>query len=683
MHTLHDSNGSAASPNAFPNLLAHWRKMVEAELKGAPFEKKLVTRTLEGIALQPVYTRADLDRLQSVVTTAPGQAPYLRGKHADGFQNRPWQIAQEIAASSPADFNAALKTDLMRGQDALVIDSPVLMADLGALREALAGIDLSALPVHVPAGANALATAALFLAGAEENGHAWPKLTGSITADPFAAWVSRGQLTLGLERELDALADWTRWAANHAPNLRTIGVNARLWGDAGATAVQELAFALAAGADYLRALAERGVPLETAAARMQVAFAVGPQFFTEIAKFRAWRPLWTRVVAAYGCKPEVAASIHVNAATSRWNTTLLDPHVNLLRVTTEALSAVLGGCDSLHISPYDEVTGATNEFSRRIARNVHILLAEEFGFTRPCDPAGGSWYVETLTDELARKAWELFQHIAAQGGFAAALRQGIPQKRVAEAAAEKTDAVGKRRVALVGTNLFPNLREKPLTFAVPPTRPTSRKKARVALPTVTSAAGWPERFEAALAAARAGAAAEDIAKLAGARSRKCDLITGVAALRAAAGFEQLRAAADAFARKTGQRPRVFLAKIGPALQHKARADFSAGFFATGGFELLAKECFADGKLAGEAAAKSGAPIAVLCSTDDTYPELVPAFAAVAKAAHPKLKLVLAGLPAEAQTLESFRRAGIDEFIHVRANVHDILAKLQQQIGVTA
>ncbi len=682
MQTLHDSNSQSAGPNGFSNLLAHWRKTVEAELKGAPFEKKLVTRTLEGIALQPVYTRADLERLQTVVTTTPGQAPYLRGKHADGFQNRPWQIAQEIAAGSAAEFNAALKNDLMRGQDALVIDSPTLLADFDSLRAALAGIDLSALPVHVHAGANALAAAALFLACAEENGHAWPKLTGGLTADPFTAWVSRGQLTLGLERELDALADWTNWASNHAPNLRTIGINARIWGDAGATAVQELAFALAAGADYLRALSERDVPLETVAARLQVAFAIGPQFFTEIAKFRAWRPLWTRVVAAYGGKPELAASMHVTAATSRWNTTLLDAHVNLLRVTTEALSAVLGGCDSLHIAPYDEVTGATNEFSRRIARNVHILLAEEFGFTRPCDPAGGSWYVETLTDELARKAWELFQQITAQGGFAAALRQGMPQKWVADAAAEKTDAVGKRRVALVGTNLFPNLREKPLTFAVPPPRPRA-KKARGALPIVTSAAGWPERFEAALAAARAGASAEDIAKLAGPRSRKSDLIAGVAPFRAAAGFEHLRAAADAFARKNGQRPRVFLAKIGPAVQHKARADFSAGFFATGGFELLAKETFENGKLAGEAAAKSGAPIAVLCSTDDTYPELVPAFAGAAKAAQPKLKLILAGLPADPQTLESFRRVGIDEFIHVRANVQEILAKLQQEIGVIA
>ncbi|HVU32390.1 MAG TPA: methylmalonyl-CoA mutase family protein [Opitutaceae bacterium] len=646
-----------------------------------PFEKKLVTRTLDGIALQPLYTRADLQRLPHV-KFAPGEVPFVRGTRPGGNQGRAWKVAQELRAATPADFNQALTSALMRGQDAVVIESPALPADLPAWRTALAGVDISAVPVHLDAGVNALPTAALYMSFAAENRQDWGKLTGGITADPLTAWVTDGKLERGWERELDALAGWTRWAANHAPNLRSVRVNARIWGDAGATVVQELAFALAAGAEYLRALNERGISIETAAKRIQFTFAIGPQFFTEIAKFRAWRPLWTRVVAAFGGHPELGAAAAVHAATGSWNKTLLDPHVNMLRVTTEALSAVLGGCDSLHVSPYDELTGAPNDFSHRIARNVHVLLAEEFGFTHPADPAGGSWYVETLTDDVARKAWELFQTIAARGGFAAALREGLPQKLVSEAAGEKADAVGRRRMALIGTNVFPNLREKPLTIATP-VAAASAAKTTVALPRLAPKASWPERFEAALAVARAGASTADIATLAGAKTRRPDPIQTVAPFRAAAGFEQLRSAAEAWERKTGKRPRVFLAKIGPAIQHKARADFSAGFFASGGFEVQAKQTFETATAAAEAAAGSGAPVAVLCSTDDTYPELVPAFAAAAKAARPGLKVVLAGLPAEPQVVEAYRTAGVDEFIHMRANVHATLAKLLKEMGALA
>ncbi len=682
-----------------------WKKTVEAELKGVPFEKKLVTRTFEGIALQPLYTRADTNALADL-KTAPGEAPFMRGTNALGYKKSAWQVAQVIAACTPAAFNNALLADLMAGQDSVVLvpdratldgfdpdEAPtaavgaggVNIADLEDLDRALKGVDLTAVPVHLRASADPLPLAALYLELARARKIALKTLTGSLTADPLAEWVEAGSLPMPVDAALDVVAGWTKWAAENAPALRTVRVNAALWGDAGGSAVQELAFALSHAAEYIRALTARGLTPEQLAARMRFEFAIGPQFFTEVAKFRAFRALWTRVLVAFGVKPQVAAKCFVHAATTQWDKTLLDPHVNMLRATTEALSAVLGSVDSLHIAPFDEVKGATDDFSRRIARNVHTLLAEEFSFTQTADPAGGSWYVEKLTDELARKAWSLFQDIEGRGGFIAAVRAGYLQELTEKSAAEKSDAIAKRRLGLVGTNLFPNLKEKPLTPVIRDGATLQAARAREvrarrhpAFPPGDN--GWSTRFTAALAAAAHGATISQLTRIGRAVNQAEAAIKPVVAHRASEVIEDLRRASDAFAAKTGARPKVFLAKIGPALQHKARADFSAGFFAVAGFEAVGKQSFDTAEAAAKAAAESGAPIAVLCSTDDTYPALVPAFTAAAKAAKPELKLVLAGLPADTATVDAFRAAGIDEFIHLRANVPAMLANFLRQIG---
>ncbi len=687
--------------------LARWRAIVEAELKGAPFDNKLVTRTPEGVALQPLYTRLNLAGIPNL-DAQPGQAPYLRGVRPAGYQAAPWEFAQEIAARTPADFNAALAADLMHGQNAVVLTPDAATragldpdeatpAQVGAgglsvasfndFAAALKGVDLTSVPIHLETGADALPLASLLLEYIRSNGASASRLTGSITADPLGHWGATGELPAGLDALYDSLAGWTTWAAANAPGLKTVGVNAALWGDAGSTATQELALALAAAAEYLRVLNQRGVPVATAAARVAFHVAVGPQFFTEIAKFRALRPLWTRVVTAFGAAPEVAAQATVRASTGRWDKTLLDPHVNMLRVTTEALSAVLGGCDALHVAPFDEVTGVTTEFSRRVARNVHTLLAEEFSFATVADPAGGSWYVEKLTDELARKAWALFQDIEARGGLAAALRTGYPQQLVAKAAADKRDGVAKRRVGLVGTNLFPNLKEKPLvaaTFdavAFQATRSGEAKRQRDTA--MAPATRRPSQLVPQLNSVRDGATVGQLSRLFHAGAPAEAAIAPVSVRRAGEDFEELRAASAAFADLTGSRPKVFLAKMGPVLQHKARADFSAGFFAVGGFESMGKKAFETPEAAAEAAVASGALVAVLCSTDDTYPTLVPAFAKAVKAANPKITVVLAGLPAEPAVVTAYKQAGIDEFIHIRANVYEMLAKLLKQIGATA
>jgi methylmalonyl-CoA mutase len=708
MSSTTNASNSPESLDALRASFDTWRKTVEAELKGVPFGKKLVTKTPEGIALQPLYTRLD-----TAVLPAQDAA---RGTRAKGYADAPWDFAQEIALAKPADFNAALLSDLNRGQNAVSITldcaaraardadtAPagevgrrgLSIADLTDLTAALDNVELTALPVHINAGATALPAAALFFALAKKRGVDTAKINGSLTADPLGEYAARGTLPDSLASLEDDLAQWTLWAARHAPGLSTIGIDAALWLNAGGSAVQDLAHALAALVEYIRELTKRGLTAGQVIANTRVTFAIGSQFFMEIAKFRAFRLLVARVATACAAAD---ASPKVHARTGRWNKTVLDINVNMLRVTTEALSAVLGGVDSLHIAPYDEIMGAPDDFSRRISRNIHALLAEEFHFTAPNDPAGGSFYIEKLTDELARKAWAAFQEIEKQGGFTAALRAGALQAAVAAIARDKADGLDKRRLGLIGTNLFPNLKEKtpvarPVTtpeFAA--ARAAEIKKRRPATMNIklnltakivnaVSSNAADDLAAACIQAATQGATIGQLFAATNHRAAKPETaITPVACTRGSEGYEALRASADAYAKKTGARPKIFVAKMGPVLQHKARADFTAGFFSTGGFELLAREAFDTAEAAAKAAIASGAPVAVICSTDDTYPDLAPAFAKAVKAGNPAMKVILAGLPADEALVATYKAAGVDDFIHIRANNRAMLANIQKSIG---
>ncbi|AWI08270.1 methylmalonyl-CoA mutase family protein [Ereboglobus luteus] len=687
---------------------AEWRKTVETELKGVPFEKKLVTKTPEGIALQPLYTRLDTAALPAQDASA------ARGSLDKGYFKTPWEFAQEIALAAPADFNAALLADLNRGQNAVSISldcatraakdadaAPAAevgccglsVSDLSDLAAALNNVELTAVPVHINAGATALPVASLLLALAKQRGVDASKINGSVTADPLGELAARGALPDSLDSLQNDLAQWTLWASKNAPGLSTVGVDSALWLNAGGNAVQDLAYTIAATVEYIRELGKRGLTAEQVAAHLRVNFAIGPQFFMEIAKFRAFRLLWARVAAAYAIK----TSPKVHARTGRWNKTKLDINVNMLRVTTEALSAVLGGVDSLHIAPYDEVMGSPDDFSRRISRNIHTLLAEEFHVTAPNDPSGGSFYIEKLTDELARKAWAAFQDIEKQGGFTAALRSGSLQTAVADTAKAKSDSLDKRRMGLVGTNLFPNLKEKdpvarPLATPefvaaraaeVKKRRPATMSIKLAVTTKIVNAVSPDVAADSAAACIQAAAQGATIGQLFAATHPDAKPETGVtpvALVRGSEGYEALRAAADSYAKKNGARPKIFVAKMGPVLQHKARADFTAGFFSTGGFEMIAKDAYETAEDAAKAAVASGAPVAVLCSTDATYPELAPAFAKAVKAAKPEIQVILAGMPADETLAATYKAAGFDDFIHVRANVRGLLANIQKTIG---
>lgn len=694
----------------FPQVdYAQWKAEAETFLNGAPFEKKLVARTPEGVSIQPLYTSEAL-KGNEAARSLPGQAPYLRGTQAAGFKKAPWYFCQEISAGTPADYNKALLSDLARGQNAVYVlldkaSATSRDADLGGSGEVGAcgvsvndttdmkalfnGIVLDAVPVQIPCGASPFGLGAIFAAYCESQGYDLKTITGAVTGDPFTELATNGALPACIEEMLDDLTGWVKWASVKAPMLRTVGVNAAVWHEAGGSATEELAFSMATGAAYLKAMLARGIEINTAAKKIQFNFALGPRFFSEIAKLRAARLIWARIVDAFGGNSE-AQKIAMHTRTGLRNKTVYDPYVNMLRTTTEALSGVLGGTDSMHIGPFDEVVRIPGEFSRRIARNTHTLLAEEFNFCETIDPAGGSWYIEKLTDDLARAAWSLFQEVEAKGGIVDALTAGFPQERISIQVADTKAKVDSRRTVLLGTNLYPNPGEKALESNLPDygkiraervEEIASRRKDAIGDELLSSMKGcpaWSDRFELARTAAANGATLHQIFRATHPDLSRPAAVQPLKFRRDAADFEALRDASKAYAAKTGSAPLVFLARMGPIPQNKARADFSTGFFQTGGFECLDKDCFKTATEAAEAFLASKAKIAVLCSTDDNYPELVPAFAEAVKKTDPSRILVLAGHPGEKE--EAYRAAGFDAFIHIRSNVRADLTRFLGDAG---
>ena len=688
-----------------------WRKVVEVELKGAPFEKKMFTATSEGITLKPIYRREDTAELPHV-NSLPGFAPFVRGASASGYLKEPWAVSQEIAFASTSEFNHAARNSIERGLNALniVLDRAtrdghdpdwarpedvglggLSIATLSDLDRALEGVDLEKTSLFVRSGASALPFAALLLALAKKRKKSFVRLRGCIEMDPLGVLAHEGKLPQSLEGAYREMAVLTRWAATYAPRLQTVCIHSRAWHEAGGSAVQELAFTLATGVEYLRQLANQGLEVNTAAPHIRFAVTVGTNFFMEIAKLRALRMLWARAVAVAGGN-EAAQKTSLHVRTSLWNKTTVDPYNNLLRATVEAFAGVLGGCDSMQVGAFDAVVRPPDDFSQRVARNTQLVLQKECSLDQVVDPAGGSWYVESTTSELATRAWALFQEVEKLGGMQAAMEAGFPQKAVAATAVEKVKAATQRRVSIVGVNQYANPKEQALE--VPPVDTTTFHKHRVlqiashrtahddaenqvVLDRLAEIIGpnSEEGFQACVEAVTAGATLGEITRAIRITDTPCAPITPVCLTRVAAPLEGLRTAM----RRQTEPAKVFLCNMGPLKEHKGRADFSRGFFGVGGFDVISPSGFKTPEEAVAAFVASKASIAVICSTDDNYPALVPPLVAGIRGVKPDAIIVLAGFPKD--QIEDHKRSGVNEFIHVRADVLEVLSKIQKQLGI--
>lgn len=698
-----------------PPTYEEWKEACIALLKGAPFDKKMYTKTYEGITFEPMYTRQMTEDILPK-TDFPGMEDFLRGTRPNGYIEKPWGIAQSCDETLPKENNELLLYEAKKGstiynirldsatlnnvdaKDAQHIgDEGVNLTTVDDVHTLLANLALDKRPLHIFAGASALPLLAFVSAAVKANGGDWKKLQGVIGADPIGELAAHGKNFASLSQLYVEMAATAKWALQHAPKLRTVMVRSDALSRGGANDVQEIAGALATGVTYVRELCQRGLTIDEAAGQIMFSFSMGANFFMQIAKLRAVRPLWAQIIRAFGGSEE-AQRIHIHARPALFFKTVYDPYVNMLRNTTEIFSGVVGGLDSFENAPFDEPIRKGDAFSRRIARNVQIMLQEEFGLLQPIDPAGGSWAVEYLTKAMQKKIWEEFQSLEKRGGVVAALKDGSLQTEVADVLKSRFKNLELRRDRIVGTNMYPNMAEELLDRREEDV--AEMQKTRVAdvnaylsdIDTAfrdsslqalkdTKAEATAEVVNLAIEATKAGATLAELRAALGKQDADADKVTPILPHRWSERYEALRQATEKFKQAhDGDNVKIFLANMGPIPQHKARADFTTSFLQVGAFQVLGNDGFKTVDEAAEAAKASGADACVICSTDATYPEIVPALAPKLHEALPKALVYLAGA-APKDLLETYKNAGIDDYISVRANCYETLRTLQQRKGM--
>jgi len=690
-----------------------WKLQVEKDLKGESFDKKLITKTYEEINLQPLYTSNDIKDLPQI-NNFPGFNNFLRGGNVSGYTSRSWEIAQEYDQSLPEDLNEDLRSDLKRGLNSIniVLDNPTQLGidadqskagEVGKDGLSISGvrkmqvlfkdIDLTNQPINISCGFSALPITLLFAAYANETRTSLMNIKGSITSDPYEYLLTKGDLPISLNQIFDEMKLSAELMIKSNSPIKTIGVSGLSFNNAGANAVQELAFTLATAVEYLTEMISRGLKSDDAAKRIKFTFGIGSFYFMEVAKLRAARILWNKILEAYEVKEE-NRKIFIHGKTSQFNQTFFDPFVNSLRTTTEAFSAIVGGVDSLQTNSYDESFNIPDDFSRRLARNTQIILKEESHLEQVIDPAGGSFFVEKLTDDIANSAWKLFQTIEENGGMLKAIQSGFVQNEIVKIADVKKKDFAKRKSILVGTNMYANPKEEMLEIknkdlhAVYKKRVEYIQKYRVngdnkkhssileKLQNIADTKSY-DLIDNAVDAFLEGASLGEISKSIRASAEKGISVTPLEKFRLSEMFEELRIASENYKKKTGSKPKVFLATMGPLKQFKGRADFSRTFFEVGGFEIIYPNGFATTDEAVKSAIESKAQVVVICSTDDTYPDLIPPIVKGIKEKSKDVSVILAGYPKD--QIEEHKKSGVDDFIYLGADAHKVLSTLLNKI----
>ena len=604
-----------------------WEELIKLDLKGADYEKKLVWQTPEGIPLRPYYREEDLKDID-YLDTLPGEFPYVRGKKKT---SNDWLVRQEIVVDDIDEANLKAIDALMKGAGSIgfVLDDKPSFTAAEIIR-LLKDICMSSAEINFSCSRFSMK---IFEAIDQENntrGGALSKLHGSIEYDPFGELVTTGNFAAGEQRSFEIASELTG-NGKKFPNFTVINVNAAIFNNSGGSAVHELAFALSSAAEYLERLTGMGHTAEEVAENIRITFATGSNYFMEIAKFRAARYLWSKMLEAWEINPEVAGKLVIHAVTSRWNKTIYDPYVNMLRSTTESMAAILGGADSLTVEPFDKhFRKQTGVFSERIARNTQLVLKEEAYFDKVADPAAGSWYIESLTSSLIDEAWKLFLETTGEGGFSEAFKKGFIQNKIEETANKRNGFLAGRRDILLGTNQYPNPSEK-------------------ILKNIDTEAAFNETVPA-----------------------DNQLATPLKPYRGAQPFEELRLKTE---KHPSGAPKVFLLTYGNVTMSKARAGFSSGFFACAGFEIIDNPGFRSPAEGVTAALESKAEIVVICSSDEEYPMIVPFVANELKNAI----VVVAGNPKE--SIAQLQEAGVNHFIHLRSNVLETLKQFQTEMGI--
>ncbi|NBV59919.1 MAG: methylmalonyl-CoA mutase [Rhodobacteraceae bacterium] len=699
-----------------------WRKLAEKELRGKPLED-LTWKTLEGIEVQPLYTAedtADLPHMGSV----PGVGPFTRGVKATMYAGRPWTIRQYAGFSTAEESNAFYRKALAAGQQGVSVafdlathrgydsDHPRVVGDVGKAGVAIDsvedmkilfdGIPLDKVSVSMTMNGAVIPILANFIVVGEEQGHDKSLLSGTIQNDILKEFMVRNTYIYPPEPSMRIISDIIEYTSNEMPKFNSISISGYHMQEAGANLVQELAYTLADGREYVRAAIQAGMDVDKFAGRLSFFFAIGMNFFMEIAKLRAARTLWHRVMTEFGAQDERSKMLRTHCQTSGVSLQEQDPYNNVVRTAYEALSAVLGGTQSLHTNALDEAIALPTEFSARIARNTQLILQEETGVTKVVDPLAGSYYVESLTNELIEKAWALMQEVEEMGGMTKAVASGMPKLRIEESAATRQALIDRGDEVIVGVNKYRKDKEDPIDILeidnqkvregqiarLEKMRATRDEAAcQAALDALTRrAAEGGNLLEAAVVAARARASVGEISmameKQFGRHRAEVKTLAGVygAAYEGDEGFAAIQRSVEQFAEDEGRRPRMLVVKMGQD-GHDRGAKVIATAFADIGFDVDVGPLFQTPEEAAQDAIDNDVHVVGISSQAAGHKTLAPQLIEALRARDAGDIIVICGGVIPQQDYEFLKSAGVKAIFgpgtNIPAAAQDILQLIRQ------
>ncbi len=610
----------------FPEITTQqWEDIIKADLKGVEYEKRLIWKTDEGFSIKPYYRSEDLNELE-YLNQIPSSYSFARGQKID---NNNWKIVQEINETDPIEANKIALNAINRGADVISFNASKILTseDISFL---LKNIDCETTEIRFKHSSEYSHLIDLFVAELKSQKANLKNIYGSIDFDPICYLLLHNKFYKSSESDFNELINIYNKIDSHLPNFKSITINGQLLHNCGSNIVQEIGYSLAWVSEYLNLALEKGLDITQFANKIFFTLSVGENYFMEIAKLRAFRILYSIIAEQY--KVDVTKlEIYIHSEGSKWNKTLYDPNVNMLRSTTEGMAAILGGTNSLYLQSYDLCYKYDDEFSRRISRNIQLILKHESYFDKVVDPSAGSYYIENLTDNFVKESLKLFQNIEKEGGFVKLIENGKIKNDIEKNANKKFNDIAIRKTSILGTNQYPNQNESML-----------------------------DKYEQCV----------------------CDCknkYEGLQPLRASLPFEKLRQATEKFINDKKRKPTVFLFTIGNLAMRKARATFSSNFFACAGYEIIDNNGFETSEEGIAEAIKSKADIIVICSSDDEYAQFAGIIAKGIKNYDIKKIVVLAGYPQE--IIETLREQGVDEFIHVRSNLIETLNKFHKELGI--
>jgi methylmalonyl-CoA mutase len=608
-----------------PVSVSQWEEVIKTDIKGADYDRKLKWKTDENFVVNPYYRMEDTDDLGYLTASIVGQYPFIRGGKT--IDNN-WNIVQNIMEKNPQKANKIAIDSLKKGANAISFDVSEV-SDMKSLSLLLKDIDMAKVSVRFHHAVSYVSLAKLFVEFLNTASFDKKDIQGAFSFDPLAYLLLHHKFWKTQKEDFEEIIQLHSIIGKVCPNFQYITVNGWLLHNCGATIRQELGYSLASANEYLSFATDNGIDIDEFLSKISFELAISSDYFMEIAKLRAARLLWSTVAIQYNPNSRDMAKMKIYSRSSLWNKTIYDPYVNMLRITTEGMSAAIGGADEIDLEAFDIAYKEPDEFSRRIARNTQILLKDEASFGKVIDPAAGSYYIENLTNAIAEQTWLLFVEVEKQGGMIHATLEGKIREAITASCRKRDMDIATRKMVFVGANQYPNITE------------TMSEKVNIHLEE--------KEYE------------------------------GLSPYRGAMPFERLRLNTEKWTKTNGRRPKVFLLKTGNVAMRQARAGFITNFFGCAGYEIIDAHPF-DSALDGVVAAVSEkADIVAICSSDEEYATIAPVIAQELKRGGKHIHCVVAGYPSE--IIDALKQAGVDDFIHVKLNLLETLNRYNVLLGI--